>query len=443
MIDKKSAIYSARPPSYVSHDLITKGDHLLVMNHDAKWRTFRKLIHQYFMETMVEKEHMSLVEAEETQMMHDFLVHPELHMLHSKRTSNSIVMSLLYGIRTKTSKASHVVELYEIMERWSEVMEVGATPPVDIFPILKIIPEAWFGDWIQKSLDVGRSMKSLYGTMHNRVLTRRKLLGSRGSFIDQVLDQQDKLQLTRNQLDFIGGVMMEGGSDTVSTMMLVVLQALALNPDVQRRAHEQIDSVMGEDRSPSWSDFCKLTYVSQIIKEAIRWRPVTPLAFPHALAKDDWVDGQFLPQGTTVIINVWGLHHDPVVFANPDIYDPARYEGKIKLAAEYASSPDYKNRDHYVYGAGRRICPGIHLAERELFLGTAKLLWGFNIEQKRDENGLLIPIDTNPLTGYSEGFLVCPKTFECQVTVRSKARAETIQREHAKAGRDVFSKYEE
>ena len=92
LIDKKSSIYSNRPASYVSHDLITRGDHLLVMQHGDKWRKFRKLIHQQFNEGRVEREHVKLVNAEATQMMRDFCIAPEGMMLHPKRFSNSIIM---------------------------------------------------------------------------------------------------------------------------------------------------------------------------------------------------------------------------------------------------------------------------------------------------------------------------------------------------------------
>lgn len=94
LIDKKSSIYSGRPISYVGHTLITGGDHLLIMDYGDLWRSFRKLIHQYFMESRVEKEHTILVNAEATQMVHDFCIAPEKHMLHPKRFSNSIIMSL-------------------------------------------------------------------------------------------------------------------------------------------------------------------------------------------------------------------------------------------------------------------------------------------------------------------------------------------------------------
>lgn len=93
-LDKKASIYSHRPPSYVSHDLITKGNHLLVMFYGDKWRTFRRLIHQHLTEAMVERQHLAVVNAEAVQLVHDYMIHPEDHMLHPKRFSNSISNSI-------------------------------------------------------------------------------------------------------------------------------------------------------------------------------------------------------------------------------------------------------------------------------------------------------------------------------------------------------------
>lgn len=169
------------------------------------------------------------------------------------------------------------------MEEWSQVMETGATPPVDIFPALKWVPERFFGNWITRSCNVGTAMDVLYSRMVSRVKQRRLKAGSRGSFLDGVLDQQEKLALSHSELKFLCGGMMEGGSDTSASMILAFIHAMIKFPQVQRKAQEEIDSVVAEDRSPLWSDYAQLPYVSQIIKETMRWRPVTPLAFPHAL----------------------------------------------------------------------------------------------------------------------------------------------------------------
>lgn len=314
LIDKKSSIYSDRPASYVSQVLITGGDHALVMSQGDKWRKFRKVIHQHFNEGRCEKQHIKLQNAEAVQMMRDFMLGPEDLMWHPKRYSNSITMAtrrskisihspeptlpqvyhieaddgdeyLVFGIRSSTVKAPHFTALYELLEEWSKVMEPGATPPVDIFPFLNYLPERLFNNWRTRCSNVGRAMDKLYGGMVTRVKARRLRSGSRDSFLDNVLDQQDKLQLSRNELNFLCGVLMEGGSDTSSSIILAFIHAMLKYPDVQKEAQMEIDGVVGEERSPVWADFGKLPYVNMIVKETMRWRPVTPLAFPHATSE--------------------------------------------------------------------------------------------------------------------------------------------------------------
>jgi cytochrome P450 family 619 len=178
-----------------------------------------------------------------------------------------------------------MVQLYHLMEDWSKVMETGATPPVDIFPIFKWLPEHLFGNWISRSRKVGAAMDDLYGRMVARVMQRRLKSGSRSTLLDGVLDMQEKLKLNHNQLNFLCGVLMEGGSDTSSSIILAFVHAMVKYPHVQQEAHAQIDAAIQEERSPLWSDYAQLPYVSQVVKETMRWRPVTPLAFPHAASE--------------------------------------------------------------------------------------------------------------------------------------------------------------
>lgn len=175
--------------------------------------------------------------------------------------------------------------LYDLMEHWSKVMETGNTPPVDIYPFLHYVPERFLGMWRSRASHVRDEMNALYADTVAKVEKRREVSGSKGCFMDKVFDQNDKLGYSRHQLYFLGGVMMEGGSDTSSSVIISFLQAITKWPQVQQKAQSEIDSVMGEDRSPVWSDYEKLPYVAAIVKEAMRWRPVVPLAFPHAVAE--------------------------------------------------------------------------------------------------------------------------------------------------------------
>ena len=73
---------------------------------------------------------------------------------------------------------------------------------------------------------------------------------------------------------------------------------------------------------------------------------------------DNEVDGMFLPKGSTVVLNVWAMHHDNTTWKDPEHFVPERFESYPSLAPTYAATKKWDERDHYGYGAGRRICPG-------------------------------------------------------------------------------------
>jgi cytochrome P450 family 619 len=154
------------------------------------------------------------------------------------------------------------------------------------------------------------------------------------------------------------------------------------------------------------------------------------------------VDGHFIPASTTILINGWGIHHDEANFVDPSSFSPSRYSSHDRLAAYYATSADYANRDHYVYGAGRRICPGVHLAERKLFLAVAKLLWAFDFKPAKDADGKEAEVGVDPVKDYVEGVLLSPKPFGIEITPRSEARRRTILKELDQA-QGVFRLFEE
>ena len=66
----------------------------------------------------------------------------------------------------------------------------------------------------------------------------------------------------------------------------------------------------------------------------------------------------FLPKGSTVVLNVWAMHNDTNTWKDPQHFVPERFESYPSLASTYAASGQWDERDHYGYGAGRRICPG-------------------------------------------------------------------------------------
>jgi Cytochrome P450 len=98
--------------------------------------------------------------------------------------------------------------------------------------------------------------------------------------------------------------------------------ALALFPEVQKKAQAEIDAVIGPNRLPEFEDRPSLPYINAVIKESMRWHLVVPLgepfsscllctiltcseAFPHVSTHDDEYDGYYIPKGTAVVGNAW------------------------------------------------------------------------------------------------------------------------------------------
>ena len=96
------------------------------------------------------------------------------------------------------------------------------------------------------------------------------------------------------------------GSKTVSSTESFLL-AMMLHSEVQRKAQEQIDKVIGHDRLPQFSDKKDLPYIDCILWEVLRWKPIVPLSIAHYTVKEDIYEGYLIPKGTTVFPNVWSV----------------------------------------------------------------------------------------------------------------------------------------
>jgi cytochrome P450 len=97
---------------------------------------------------------------------------------------------------------------------------------------------------------------------------------------------------------------------------------MTLYPDVQQHAQLEVDRIVAQGRLPSLGDEKDFTYVSALIKEILRFQPVTrtgayalshcvrkgiesQLGLPHRVIQDDHYSGYYIPKGSTVISNIW------------------------------------------------------------------------------------------------------------------------------------------
>jgi len=80
---------------------------------------------------------------------------------------------------------------------------------------------------------------------------------------------------------------------------------MTLFPDVQLKAQEEIDRVVGNKRLPNVEDRTNLPYVDAIVKEILRWHPVAPIGVPHMSTDDDIFNGYLIPKGALILTNIW------------------------------------------------------------------------------------------------------------------------------------------
>ncbi|KAK6209383.1 hypothetical protein LQW54_006371 [Pestalotiopsis sp. IQ-011] len=200
---------------------------------------------------------------------------------------------------------------------------------------------------------------------------------------------------------------------------------MVLHPDVVKAAQDELDRVCG-DRMPDLGDWSDLRYIRGCIKEALRWMPASPLGIPHALIKNDEYMGYRLPDGATVICNIRAIHNDSERYSDPRLFDPTRWAHDDQTAAESANNAHVSQRDHFMFGAGRRMCQGIHIAERSLYLAVARLLWAFDFAQSIDPiTNVEVPIsDMDDLQG---GMFVMPRPFRAKITPRDACKARLVK----------------
>lgn len=187
------------------------------------------------------------------------------------------------------------------------------------------------------------------------------------------------------------------GFTYLSTTLHTLVHLLAANPQIQKRARDELLKVTGPKRLLSLhDDYTRLPYLHAVIKETLRLHPPSYLGIPHAPRANQVISRNGsenrLEIGTDIFVNAYSIHTDPTRYGddaqefNPDRFLPPRSPPNYSLSSSYdLYQLDAENkgvqRDHVAFGAGRRVCLGVHAAERVLVSAAATLLAGYELQQ--------------------------------------------------------------
>ncbi|GLA60060.1 hypothetical protein AtubIFM55763_005466 [Aspergillus tubingensis] len=434
IFDKQSQHTSSRAPSPVVSDLLSGGMRFLLMPYSAEWRRLRAIVHK-LLTPKASNEFIPSQEFETKQLLWDILTdndNQKNFYMHIRRYTTSVVMTSTYGRRVPVWECEDIREIYGLMQEFSEFATPGKYL-AETFQVLAYLPK-WMQWWRNAALRSFNRQAVIWMKYWNRLRTQMEKNQAPDCFVKQFINTDyERMGISELQASFVAGTMIEAGSETTSSALNSCVKYLAAYPEAQAKAFVELRRVVGEDRLPSFSDEAELPYIRACVKEILRIRPVTNLGSPHYTSADIVYKDWFIPANTTVAINQYALHFDPARYENPDDFVPDRYLHHPLKAGAYAAHADPYARDHFDFGAGRRICPGMHLAENSLFITIACLVWAFEILPPLTDDGKIGSVDVSD-AAYEEGMNTLPKPSELRFVPRSDKVVGLIRREwqHAK-----------
>jgi cytochrome P450/NADPH-cytochrome P450 reductase len=199
---------------------------------------------------------------------------------------------------------------------------------------------------------------------------KKDMLGAMMTGVDRATGEQLDDVNIRYQIN----TFLIAGHETTSGLLSCTLYALLKYPDVLKKAYEEVDRVLGPDldAKPTYQQVTQLTYITQVLKEALRLWPPAP-AYGIAPLKDETIGGQYkLQKNTFVLVLVLALHRDPSVWGpNPDAFDPENFSREAEAARPVnAWKP---------FGNGQRACIGRGFAMHEAALAIGMILQRFKL----------------------------------------------------------------
>jgi len=382
LLEHRSSKYSSRPRNIMTSEYVSKGLRLTFMPYDDLWRRERKLLH-LLTQPKAASSYEPIQSQESAQLCLDILNDPSKHWKHSQRYAGSTVLQITFNRRALNIFDPAITKMRACNEKMTQTAVPGRYL-IDSLPFLHHLPEI-LSPWKQYGYQVFDETLDLFGGLYRQVSELAHSEhhpnhdNSTACFVTRIESLKESYRLTDNQAIFLAGAMFGAGSDTTADAIETFIFACAANPDKVAKAQEELDRVIGRERLPEFSEQESLVYCTAMVRELLRWRTVIAGGLAHMTTEDDEYEGYFIPKGTAIVANHWAIHLDEATYKDAHKFIPERFidphTGSL-IGTKWSAS------GHHAFGFGRRICPGLHIANKSLFITFTRLLWSFDIRIK-------------------------------------------------------------
>ncbi|CAI0455993.1 unnamed protein product [Linum tenue] len=252
------------------------------------------------------------------------------------------------------------------------MMELGTkTNLAEFFPVLrKLDPQGL-------RREMFHCCNELYSVWQPYVTERRERRRRGERFdVEDFLDVFLENGLDDDQIDWLTLELFSAGTDTSMVTIEWAMAELIRNKGAMDKLREELkvelSSLLKGKPIIDESEVSRLPYLNAIVKETLRLHPPAPLLLPHRAQETCEVMNYTIPEGAQVLVNVWAISRDPTVWEDdPSSFKPERFIG---------SKVDFRGQDFELlpFSAGRRMCPGVSLATRQIPLVLAALVRSFD-----------------------------------------------------------------
>ncbi|THU87628.1 cytochrome P450 [Dendrothele bispora CBS 962.96] len=374
---ERQAQFTSDRPTHSKLDQIADFERTLAtIPYGNGWRAYRKLFHQNF-RAKASIEYRPI----EVKQVHKFLNginSSKMSLRDQVSTLSQIVMfDSVYGLEISTNKddmsqhARDIIELNDLqfIPGWEAFKGI---PFIDLLPswfpgghyriahemLAEVFKAAAEGPW-------GQTLKAMEEDENHSSLIAKLLSESPQN------KSNEEIELIKN----MGMQAVAAAADTTMSAICTFFLAMSLYPDVQLKAQQELDTVLGRGQTPTFDDRSSLPYVEAIYREVMRWHPALPVGLPHGCTEDIYYKGYIIPKGTVISANIWAMTHDESKFDKPDEFIPERHlDQKSDINSILA------------YGFGRRICAGRYMADDTTWFAIASILATKSISSLPNEN---------------------------------------------------------
>ncbi|PHH78438.1 hypothetical protein CDD80_6845 [Ophiocordyceps camponoti-rufipedis] len=345
------------------------------------------------------------------------MLHPTYMYVATALSVCSVILKMTYGYETQHEAGDPLISLADRTLLYFVKTVTPLTWAVDFIPQLSHLPKDFPGFSFHETARVAKKLVEGHAEIpYSFVRSRTADESHRPSYVSWLIEklsgESGVSPDDERVIKWSAATMYAAIADTTTLAVRSVILALVVFPEVQRKAQEEIDRVVGSRRLPDFKDRENLPYIEAMIKESVRWIPAAPVSMPRVATEDLTYGDYLISKGTVLYPSVWWFLHDPETYTDPECFKPERY-------LEPLNEPEPR----YAFGFGRRACPGKFLTGDMLFILISRMVAVFEFSKAVDDKGIEIEVQVK----IDPGMITRLKDFAYRVKPRSVERGELVK----------------